>query len=196
LFKTIGTIILASNSPRRKQFLSSLKIAFEAIPADVDETFMPDETFRDHVLRLSMEKSHKIARRYPDAYVLGADTFVVIDGIPLGKPADKKEAKKMLETISGKTHTVFTGFSVVHQSTDKEKTGVIETQVTIKKLTAAEIDAYLSTAESLDKAGAYAIQGYGSCMVKEISGSYTNVVGLPVPEVIEALLAMGAIELA
>jgi septum formation protein len=195
LFKTKRHIILASNSPRRKEFLFSLGIEFDIIPADVDEKLLPGETFREHVIRLSVEKSKKVSKENPDAFVLGADTLVVIDKKPLGKPKDEGEAVEMLRTISGKTHTVLSGYCVVDGGTGDMRTGVVETDVTIKELTEGEIEAYVSTRESMDKAGSYAIQGIGSFMVSEISGSYTNVVGLPVPEVVGAFLDLGAIEI-
>ena len=195
MFRTKKHIILASNSPRRREFLSSLGIEFDVIPADVDEKLLPGETFREHVARLSIEKSKRVSRENTDAFVLGADTLVVIGGKPLGKPNDEDEATEMLRTISGKTHTVLSGYCVVDGGTGEMKTGVVETEVTIKGLTAGEIEAYVSTHESMDKAGSYAIQGIGSFMVSEIHGSYTNVVGLPVPEVVGALLDLGAIEM-
>ena len=195
MFRTKKHIILASNSPRRREFLSSLGIEFDVIPADVDEKLLPGETFREHVARLSIEKSKRVSRENTDAFVLGADTLVVIGGKPLGKPNDEGEATEMLRAISGKTHTVLSGYCVVDGRTGEMKTGVVETEVTIKGLTAGEIEAYVSTHESMDKAGSYAIQGIGSFMVSEIHGSYTNVVGLPVPEVVGALLDLGAIEM-
>jgi len=195
LFKTKGHIILASNSPRRREFLSSLGIDFDVIPADVEEKLLSGETFREHVIRLSVEKSKRISDKNPDAFVLGADTLVVIDGRPLGKPKSEDEATEMLRAISGKIHTVLSGYCVMSGRTGEMRTGAVETEVTIKELTTGEIEAYVSTHESMDKAGSYAIQGIGSFMVSEISGSYTNVVGLPVPEVVGALLDLGAIEI-
>lgn len=195
MFKAKRHIILASNSPRRREFLSSLGIEFDIIPADVDEKLLPGETFKEHVIRLSIEKSKKVSRENPDAFVLGADTLVVIDGRPLGKPKDEGEAVEMLQAISGKTHTVLSGYCVMDGGTGEMKTGVVETEVTIKGLTGDEIEAYVSTRESMDKAGSYAIQGIGSFMVSEIHGSYTNVVGLPVPEVVGAFIDLGAIEI-
>lgn len=195
MLKTKGHIILASNSPRRREFLSSLGIEFDVIPADVEEKFLSGETFREHVIRLSIEKSKKVSEENPDAFVLGADTLVVIDGKPLGKPGSEEEALGMLRMISGKRHTVLSGYCVVSGRTGEVRTGAVETKVTIKELTTDEIEAYVSTYESMDKAGSYAIQGIGSFMVTEICGSYTNVVGLPVPEVVGALLELGAIEI-
>jgi septum formation protein len=195
LFKTKGHIILASNSPRRREFLSSLGIEFDVIPADVEEKFLSGETFREHVVRLSVKKSKKVSGENPDAFVLGADTLVEIDGRPLGKPKNEEEALEMLRTISGKRHTVLSGYCVVSGRTGEMKKGAVETEVTIKELTTGEIEAYVSTHESMDKAGSYAIQGIGSFMVTEIQGSYTNVVGLPVPEVVGAFLDLGAIEI-
>ncbi len=130
------------------------------------------------------------------AFVLGADTLVVVDGAALGKPTDRADAVRMLGLISGRTHRVISGFCVVAQDSNREITGAVETLVTMKRLSEKEIGAYIQTGEPMDKAGAYAVQGYASAFITKIEGSYTNVVGLPISEVVDALMRLGAVEVA
>lgn len=194
MFHTTTRLILASNSPRRERLLSSIGVIFDVIPPEADESTLDGETPDEHVKRLSELKAGKVANDNPDAFVIGFDTIVVIDGVPLGKPEDEAGAKEMLSLISGKTHRVLSGYCVMQPSSGLKRVGVKETRVTIKGLTPEEIDAYVKTGESTDKAGAYAIQGYGSFMVSRIDGSYTNVVGLPLSDVVDALVELGVLE--
>ncbi len=194
MFKTKGKIILASNSPRRKELLASVGVVFDVVAANVDETLGAEESPTEHVERLSLDKAKAVAGDYPDAFVIGADTIVLLDGVVMGKPKDVSDAKDMLQRLSGKTHSVITGYAVVSVDLGIEVSGFSETRVTMKELEIAEIGAYVATKEPMDKAGAYAIQGYASSMVVGISGSYSNVVGLPLTVVVGQLLELGALE--
>lgn len=193
MFSTIKKIILASNSPRRRELLSSIGIVFDVIPADVDESVIAGESPADYAERLSLEKAREVAAAHPDAYVIGADSVVVLDGRIMGKPTDAEDAMDMLQSLSGKTHSVITGYSVVAKDGGVTVSNHVETLVTMKELKEEEIAAYVATSEPMDKAGAYAVQGYASSMVREINGSYSNVVGLPVSEVVELLIELGAV---
>ena len=186
-------LILASASPRRKELLRAVGLTFKIRPADVDETGLPDENPRAHVRRLSGEKAAVIARRYPKALVLGADTIVVIDGQILGKPRNQKQARVMLQQLSTRKHTVFTGFTIACERTGTAKTGVVQSAVHFKKISSEEMDWYVNSPEPYDKAGSYAAPGMGASFIRSIRGSYTNVIGLPLCEVVEALKSMDAI---
>lgn len=185
-FRTQERLILASGSPRRRDFLAELGIAFEVRVTDIDETPLSGEDPVDFVARLAQEKAQGID--LPDAWVLAADTAVVVDGEILGKPGDEEEACAMLMHLSGRWHEVWTGFSLCRQATGEACTKTVCTKVRFLTLTPELCRAYVRTGEPLDKAGAYGIQGKGCFLVPEISGSYTNVVGLPMTEVLEALL--------
>jgi septum formation protein len=188
-------VILASGSPRRKELLSWAGIEFEILISDIDETPRKKETPAGMVKRLSHEKALAIGARIADSkettVIIAADTTVVSPkGKILGKPVDEKDALKMIAEIQGKTHTVLTGYAlvkVVKGKVVKTVSKVVKTLVTMRKLNKSEQQYYLSRGESMDKAGAYAAQGYGMVLIEKISGSYTNVVGLPMKEVIEDL---------
>lgn len=169
-------------------------IDFEVIPAHIEEIQDSSESPQGYVKRLSREKALHIAQNHPGKWVIGADTVVVIGEILLEKPGSTKEAGKMLERLSNSTHTVFTGYTLCCINEQKDITRSVKTDVLFKELTPREIEWYISTDEPFDKAGAYAIQGLGTFLVKSINGSYTNVVGLPVCEVIEDLMNQGVIE--
>jgi septum formation protein len=186
-------VILASASPRRKYLLEQAGLSIEVVPADIDEEAIEEADPAARVRRLAEAKAMRIAEGYPDRWVVGADTVVVIDGRILGKPASEKDAKKMLMRLSGRTHQVYTGYALVCIAQEKRFSEAVCTDVRFKDLNDHEIDWYVHTGEPFDKAGAYAIQGIGTFLVKSISGSYTNVVGLPVCEVIERLIAEGVV---
>ena len=186
-------LILASNSPRRKHLLEQAGLTFVVVPSAVDETNITAESPEEHVRLLAHAKSEAVARRYPDAHVIGADTIVVTEKMILGKPDSKFEASEMLKRLSGKTHMVLTGFAIQCKRHRFLHMETIQTQVRFKSLTDDEIEWYLETGEPFDKAGAYAIQGQGAFMVQSIAGSYTNVVGLPISEVIHRLSRIGII---
>ena len=181
-------LILASKSPRRSYLLKQAGIEFDVIPSSFDENSVPLDDPSRYVSTLSRAKAEDVAARFPDRWIIGADTVVLIDGKILGKPNHKTSARAMLEQLSGQTHQVFTGFTICCRSRQRSITDVACTDVTFKKLTKDEIEWYIHTKEPFDKAGAYAIQGLGTFLVKRINGSYTNVVGLPVCEVIEYLI--------
>lgn len=168
--------ILASKSPRRKELLKYITEDFTVKTADVDETLPENISPSDAVLYLSKIKAEPFKNEKD--IVIGADTVVAINGKILGKPLDTADAQKMLRRLSGKTHSVFTGVTVIKGG--KETSFFCETKVTFFDLSDEEIENYIKTKEPLDKAGAYGIQGFGSLLVKKIDGDYFNVVGLPV----------------
>ena len=188
-------LILASASPRRQELLRSAGVPLKVMPSNADESFAPGEKPERHVLRLARGKAREVAERFPDRWVLAADTVVVIGDRVLGKPKDPKEAGKMLRLLSGREHRVITGYCLLRSSGRNRKEGHITTRVFFKPLTSAEIRWYIATREPFDKAGGYAIQGRGAFMIKRIVGSYTNVVGLPLCEVIEALKEVKAVKI-
>ena len=190
----LSPLILASASPRRKELLRAVGLTFKIRPADVDETGLPDESPRAHVRRLSGKKAAVIARQYPKALVLGADTIVVIDGQILGKPRDQKQARVMLRQLSNRRHNVFTGFTIACGQTGVVKTGVVQSAVHFKEICPEEMDWYVNSREPYDKAGGYAAQGMGASFIRSIRGSYTNVIGLPLCEVVEALKSVNALQ--
>lgn len=190
---TSGRFILASASPRRIELLSLLGLHFEVMPSNVDETFIKGETPRDHVLRLSAEKVQIASALHPEAWVMGADTIVVINGDVLGKPRMPDEAREMLGKLSGQIHTVFTGFTITRKNTDILVRDAVESSVLLREIPEDEMRWYIKSREPYDKAGGYAVQGMGGFFIKEIHGSYTNVMGLPLCEVVDVLKSIGAI---
>ena len=185
--------ILASASPRREELLRSVGLKFKILPASVNEDYIDGETPRQHVRRLSQDKARALAHKYPDAWVLGADTIVVIDNLILGKPQNKTQARQMLERLSGREHKVFTGFTLARTSAQVAKTKVIQSAVKFKPISTEEMEWYISCDEPYDKAGGYAVQGKGAYFIQAIRGSYTNVIGLPLCEVLEELKKLNAI---
>ncbi|MBP1714871.1 MAG: septum formation protein Maf [Deltaproteobacteria bacterium] len=188
-------LILASASPRRQELLRSAGVPLQVVPSNTDESFSRGEQPEKQVLRLARAKAWEIGKQFPGRWILAADTEVVIDGQVLGKPKDSKEASKMLRLLSGREHRVITGYCLLRSAGRKRKEGHVTTRVFFKPLTSAEIRWYISSREPFDKAGGYAIQGRGAFMVKRIMGSYTNVVGLPLCEVMEALQEVAAVEI-
>ncbi|MFC1857561.1 Maf family protein [Thermodesulfobacteriota bacterium] len=188
-------LILASKSPRRKYLLEQAGLTFSVIPSRFDEKSVPMSAPDIYVKVLAEAKCSDVSESYPQSWVIGADTIVLIDGIILGKPNSRQEARTMLRRLSGQTHQVFTGYSIGCRAKAKLFSETIQTDVLFKSLTDEEIEWYIHTDEPFDKAGAYAIQGLGTFLVKRINGSYTNVVGLPVCEVIEFLIKEGVVGL-
>ncbi len=189
-------LILASKSPRRYELLKQLGLDFEVIPSGVVEDFFNKESPREHVIRLAEAKARDVASQYLDRWVVAADTIVCINGSILGKPKCREEAVEMLHRLSGKEHLVLTGFSVYHLEKGMDDKETVQTAVKVKTLTSAEMEWYVQTGEPFDKAGGYAIQGIGSFMIESIRGSYTNVVGLPLCELIQMLTSLGAVTIA
>ena len=187
------SFILASLSPRREELLRSVGLKFKIIPAHVNEEYLDGESPREHVWRLSHNKAMAIAQKNPGAWVLGADTIVVIDGLILGKPKNKKQAREMLTRLSDRQHNVFTGFTLAQGTTKVYKTKVIQSAVLFKKISPEEMEWYINCDEPYDKAGGYAVQGKGAYFIKSIRGSYTNVIGLPLCEVLEELKKLKAL---
>jgi septum formation protein len=187
------TLILASNSPRRRCLLERAGLTFTVVPSGFDEQSIPVAEPSGYVRRLAEAKAEDIAGRFPESWVIGADTVVVVDARILGKPGSAREAREMLQRLSGRTHQVLTGYCIRRQSGGTCFSDTVRTDVDFKVLSADEIDWYIRTGEPFDKAGAYAIQGIGTFLVKRINGSYTNVVGLPVCEVVEFLIARGVV---
>ncbi|HJW10723.1 MAG TPA: Maf family protein [Albitalea sp.] len=179
-------LILASASPRRRELLAQLGVPFEVDASDVPETPRPGEHPQAFASRVARDKAAEVARRCPDALVLAADTVVVVDGVILGKPCDRSDARRMLEALSGRTHEVLTAVALIDPGHDVEDL-IVRSTVEFRPLVAQEIDRYLDSAEPYDKAGAYAVQGEAQRFVLAVHGSYTNVVGLPVDEVRELL---------
>jgi septum formation protein len=186
-------LILASKSPRRRYLLAQSGLVFSVIPSDVDETTISVSSPALYAKTLAEAKAMDVASKYPESWVIGADTIVLIDGLVLGKPDSREHACEMLTRLSGQTHQVITGFCICHHASGKCISDSIITDVTFKKLSEKEIQWYIHTPEPFDKAGAYAIQGLGTFLVRSIHGSYTNVVGLPVCEVIECLIREGVV---
>jgi len=189
--KDENAIVLASESTRRVDMLRTLGISFSIIPPDIDERKKKDETIREYVLRIASEKARKVGTHFPDKWVIGADTIVVHRGRVLGKPKTEANAMEMLKALRGKWHKVYTAYCILNTSKNVSFQDVVETKVFIKDLTDEEIRRYINTSEPFDKAGSYAVQGKGGFMVKEIKGSYSNVVGLPICEIAEVLLSQG-----
>jgi septum formation protein len=179
-------VILASASPRRRQLLAGAGIEFDVIESMVPEQHVAGESPRDYALRMARDKARAVSSRFPDAIVVGADTIVVCDAQILEKPADATDARRMLAMLSSRTHTVVTAFALARAGKILESSPV-ESQVTFRKLTDAEIDAYVATDEPFDKAGAYGIQGVGGGFISHVEGSRDNVMGLPTERVVAAL---------
>lgn len=184
-------IILASASPRRKELLEKVGLKFEVEPGDCEEIVATGLEAHEVVRRLSREKAESVARKHRNAVIIAADTVVLIGDKILGKPHNRNEAKKMLRTLSGKSHAVITGFTIIDTDKKKVLSKSVETKVYIRKLNPKEIDAYVKSGEPLDKAGGYAIQGLGSVIVEKIEGDYFNVVGLPLSALSESLKELG-----
>ena len=209
-------IVLASSSPRRKEFLEKLGFSVKAIPSTVSEERLPDETPENYVKRLARDKALNVVNRIrqtsydpgparvsrvtgkvqdePLRWVIGADTVVVLGTQVLEKPKDNLEAYEMVQSLGGREHVVITGFCIFDMKKDKEGIQAVRTHVRFKPVTKAEVEKYVAVGESLDKAGGYAIQGVGAYLVEAIEGSYTNVVGLPLCQVIQMMEEMGAHE--
>ena len=171
-------IILASGSPRRKEILRSLGLDFEIIKPDINEAHFDDETPEKYCVRLAETKAHEISRTHKNSLVIAADTIVVIDENILGKPKDRGEAFNMLKILQGRQHEVLTGIAIARG--ENLSSGFERTFVKFRALTDNQISSYISTGESDDKAGGYAVQGKGALLIEHINGDYYNVVGFPV----------------
>jgi len=182
-------LILASASPRRAELLKLLRVKFRIIPSDATEVVHEHLTPLEICQLNAHRKARAVAKRIPDALVIGADTLVFLDNKILGKPRNLADARRMLARLQGRTHQVVTGVSLIHLRAHRERVFAISTDVLFHPLDAGQIRDYLSRINTLDKAGAYAIQESGEKIISEISGSYSNVVGLPVERLREELSA-------
>ncbi len=188
---SLPKLILASGSPRRAEILNSVGWEFTKDSADIDETELAGELPEDYVQRLALEKAEMVAQKYTDAFILGADTTVVIDQQIIGKPTDLTDAKRMLKMLAGNWHEVLTGVALVRKnprsaiSNPSSVVGIQRTRVKFAKMSDAEIDFLAETGDPLDKAGAYAVQAQAALFIEGIEGDYWNVVGLPVSLVYE-----------
>ncbi|MBW2467286.1 MAG: septum formation inhibitor Maf [Deltaproteobacteria bacterium] len=187
-FKTVSRLILASASPRRKALLNDIGLDFEVMESRVEEIPAPGESPRDFVIRAACDKASDISRANNQAWVLGADTVVVHDDRILGKPRDAEDALSVLLSLAGRKHLVHTGFCLKNYNKSVSVSRVVTTEVKFSPFSRDIAAAYVATGEPLDKAGAYGIQGIGTFLVERVNGSYTNVVGLPLVEVLEELL--------
>lgn len=187
------SLILASASPRRRELLASLGVAFEVVVANVEEHEHPDTDPRVMVAHNAALKADWVSARHPEAWVLGADTTVFVDGKALNKPVDLADARRMLQQLSGRAHTVFTGLAVRKTSTGFAKDLGVASQVRFRRLTQDQITNYLLRVNVLDKAGAYAVQEHGDLIIEGIEGSYTNIVGLPLEETKQILRELGLV---
>jgi len=190
-----SSLILASKSPRRRYLLEQAGLEFSVIPSNFKENSLSLSSPETYVRRLAEAKAKDISQKYSDSWVIGADTIVFIDNAMLGKPGTRPEAREMLRRLSGKTHRVLTGYCICCEAMSRLFSETMITDVCFKELTELQINWYIDSGEPFDKAGAYAIQGIGTFLVKRIHGSYTNVVGLPICEVLEFLLNEGVVEL-
>ena len=182
-------LVLASASPRRSDLLAAAGIAFDVDAVDVDERQQEGEAPEAYVVRVAADKAHAAAARHPGRVVLGADTIVLVDGEVLGKPANEDDAGRMLRLLSGRQHEVLTGVALERDG--RRVSALTRTAVEFASLSADDIAWYVGTGEPFGKAGAYAIQGLGSRFIPSITGSYSNVVGLPVTLVVSLFQEMG-----
>ncbi|HWR73692.1 MAG TPA: nucleoside triphosphate pyrophosphatase [Nitrospirota bacterium] len=181
------SIILASNSPRRRDLLRQVGIEFTTAPEDVDESRIPGESPEEYAVRVAADKAKAAAERTGEGVIIAADTIVVLEDRVLGKPSDIQEAERMLEMLSGRMHHVITGLVVLDAGSKRMLSRAADTKVWFRKLAADEIRSYVASGEPLDKAGAYGIQGSGALLVERIEGCYFNVVGLPLSILSEML---------
>lgn len=173
-------LLLASSSPRRAEILRAVNWPFETLATHIDETLDPAEKATEAIERLALAKAEAAAQWRSSALVLGADTMVVVDSEILGKPRDERDARRMLKLLNGRWHDVLTGVALMRVGAENCRAVAYErTQVRFCQMTDAEIDWYVQSAEPMDKAGAYAVQGRAALFIEEIRGDYWNVVGLP-----------------
>lgn len=183
--------ILASSSPRRRELLASIGVDFDVVPSHVPEEHQHGEAPEEYVARLSRDKAAAIAAQHPSRWIIAADTTVLLGDQLLEKPADERDAVRMLSLIAGRTHTVYTGVTLQNAERDYHETRVAESEVRMLPLPPQDIEWYVRTGEPMDKAGSYAVQGIGAMFIDSIHGSYTNVVGLPLAMLFQMLRKAG-----
>ena len=180
-------LVLASQSPRRKDLLGILGIPFSVVPASIDEAPVSGESPENFVVRIAREKCAEVASRVSQSVVLSADTIVTVDGDILGKPSDEKDVIRMLQRLSGRRHSVYTAVCVINQLKPETFEGLDRTDVWFNPMSDAEILNYVRRENVMHKAGAYAIQGFAAVYIPRIEGNYSNVMGFPLPVVYELL---------
>ncbi len=193
MFRTLKPLVLASTSPRRQAYFTDLGLEFTVCVAEIDERAMAGEDPEAVVLRLAGEKAAAVRNLHPASWVVAADTVVVIDGRLLGKPRDSEEAVAMLLSLAGREHHVLTGFCVTCGRENARVLQAVASEVRFAAFGPEVARAYAETGEPLDKAGAYGIQGKGAFLVERVSGSYSNIVGMPLHEVLSVLLDFGVV---
>lgn len=184
-------IVLASSSPRRKELLEKFGLSFKVDAGTFREDFSQGMEPHKLAREISLGKADSVAWKYPDALIIGADTFIILANQIIGKPQTEEEARQMLQIISDNSHLVITAFTVIDTSSGKIVSHSVETKVHIREISAEEIEAYIKTGEPLGKAGGYAIQGLGALFVEKTEGDYYNVVGLPMYELMKTLKEFG-----
>ncbi len=191
IFTTSQKIILASGSPRRQKFLTDLGLEFQVICREIDETPLAHESPQGYVRRLALAKAHIVADEYPEHVVIGADTSVVFHDEILGKPRDDVHGLQMLQQLRGCSHQVMTGFAVL--AGDEQLVEMVTSSVTFHPFPDEVLQGYVASGDGRDKAGGYGMQSKGAFLVQEITGSHSNVIGLPMTELVQVLLDIGAI---
>lgn len=195
MYTNLATVVLASESPRRKQYLAEMGVEFIVRKAVIDEIPYEHETSDQFVERMACEKAELVSANYRDAWVIGGDTIVCLGTEIFGKPVDKEGAVAMLLELSGREHEVKTGFCITNVVQGVQVAETVTTKVRFAPFSESLARAYVATGESLDKAGAYGIQGKGAFLVQGLNGSYSNVVGLPVHELLQVMLNLNIIEI-
>jgi len=184
-------IILASASPRRKQLLKQLGLDFEVVPSEAEEKLNPRLRPRGQVEELALQKAQSVAKNFPDAIIIGADTIVALNDEVIGKPKDIADAKRILKKLRGRQHTVVTGFVLLDTLEQRTIIKSVETKVWFRKLSPQEISSYIEKEKPFDKAGAYAIQGLGALFIEKIEGDFFGAVGLPLFTLAKELKKLG-----
>jgi septum formation protein len=184
-------LILASTSPRRREILGLLGVPFEVVTPDFDEIVSPSRAIEEEVLAFAAGKAQSVTQAHPGTIVIGSDTMIGLDGSKIGKPVGAEDARRMLAFLSGKTHTIYTSVAMIDNAGGPGLRTVETVEVEMRRFTAAEISAYLTTGESLDKAGAYSIQGKGRRLIRSVRGDYLAAVGLPLRPIAGYLASRG-----
>lgn len=193
IYQTCKPLILASSSPRRQSYFQDLGLQYRVHAADIDERLLPEEKPQVFVERMAVEKASPVMDLYPDSWIVAADTVVTLADFVLGKPRDHADAVSMLMQLSGKEHRVLTGICLGCRQEGVVAVQAVSTRVVFSPFSESVARAYVATGEPMDKAGSYGIQGQGAFLVKEIMGSYSNVVGLPLSELLVMLEGYGVI---
>lgn len=195
MYNNRESIVLASGSPRRKEFLETLGLRFKVAIAPIDELAIEGELAGDFVLRMAKEKATAVGEHYPDSWIISGDTVVCLGKAILGKPTSKENAVELLMQLAGQTHFVRSGFCLWHQRKNVVRVQSVVTSVRFTRFSERVARAYVATGEPMDKAGGYGIQGLGGVFVDSINGSYSNVVGMPMAELISVLEEEGVVSL-